>query len=251
MASITNNRLYKVLSIIFWISLWEVLSLILNESLFLPSPLSVFKSLLFLLKEGAFYISVLHSIYRVTLGFFIGLFSGLILSRLSYKYKVIEMFLDPIVKVIRATPVASIVILILVWLSSKNLSVAISSLIVFPVFYTNMFSAYKNENLQILELATCYRIKGFKKFRYIHLPLLLPSFLSSLSIALGLAWKSAIAAEVIALPHLSIGENLYEAKVYLATPLLFAWTIVIILLAIFFEKVLLSLIKKIAERVLR
>ena len=40
-----------------------------------------------------------------------------------------------------------------------------------------------------------------------------------------MAFKSGIAAEVIGVPDFSIGANLYEAKIYLDTASLFAWTL--------------------------
>ena len=88
----------------------------------------------------------------------------------------------------------------------------------------------------LLEMAGAYHAGKLKRIRYIYVPSVLPYFLSSLSIALGLAWKSGIAAEVIGLPSGSIGERVYEAKIYLSTPDLFAWTVTVIVMAFLFER---------------
>ena len=68
--------------------------------------------------------------------------------------------------------------------------------------------------------------------------------------ALGICWKSGVAAEVIGLPDGSIGDALYRAKITLSTGELFAWTFVIILLSAGFEKLLLALLDKAVARVL-
>ena len=70
------------------------------------------------------------------------------------------------------------------------------------------------------------------------------------SVALGICWKSGVAAEVIGLPDGSIGDALYRAKITLSTGELFAWTFVIILLSAGFEKLFLALLDKVVARVL-
>lgn len=77
-----------------------------------------------------------------------------------------------------------------------------------------------------------------------YLPQILPFFRSACAAGLGLCWKAGIAAEVIGLPDGSIGERLYEAKVYLETPDLFAWTLVIVLVSLLFERLFLFLLGK-------
>ena len=77
-----------------------------------------------------------------------------------------------------------------------------------------------------------------------YLPQVMPYFLSACGSALGLCWKSGIAAEVIGMPEGSIGEQLQQAKIYLTTPDLFAWTLVIVLVSLAFEKVFLALLKR-------
>ena len=156
--------------------------------------------------------------------------------------------IEPLVKVVRATPVASIVILTLVWISSRNLSVIISFMMVFPIVYSNVLEGIRNTDHDLLEAAEVYRIRTIKRIRYIYVPSVLPYFSAAVKAALGLAWKSGIAAEVIGLPSGSIGERVYEAKIYLSTPDLFAWTVVIIVLAFIFERVFLSAVKLLAGR---
>jgi len=82
----------------------------------------------------------------------------------------------------------------------------------------------------------------------VYLPQVLPYFRSACGSALGLCWKSGIAAEVIGMPDGSIGEQLQQAKIYLNTPDLFAWTLVILLLSLTLEKLLSALLNRINRR---
>ena len=93
---------------------------------------------------------------------------------------------------------------------------------------------------ELLEMAEIFQISLPRRIRYIYVSQVLPFFRAGCSVALGLCWKAGIAAEVIGIPDQSIGEMLYNAKVYLNTPDLFAWTVVIVLISLLFEKLFLA-----------
>ena len=243
-----RTRIIKAGAIAFWLAVWEIASLLIGEELFLPSPISVLEALAASAVDLSFWSAVLFTIERIILGFIISLSSAVILAFLSYRWRILGILLEPIVKVVRATPVASIVILILVWVRSRNLSVVISFMMVFPVVYQNVLKGLCDN---LIEMADAYRIRTLKRIRYIYLPYLVPYLESAISISLGLAWKSGIAAEVIGLPDGSIGERVYEAKIYLSMPDLFASTVTVIILAFVFERVFLYLSRIILRRISR
>ena len=149
---------------------------------------------------------------------------------------------------VKAVPVASFIILVLIWVSPENLSVIISFLMVFPVIYTNVRDGIRSMDPRLAEMAEVFEIPVLLRVRYIYASQVLPFFRAGCSLALGLCWKSGIAAEVIGLPENTIGENLYNAKIYLNTPDLFAWTLVIVAVSVLFEKVFLKLIDLAAKR---
>ena len=246
-----RTRIIKAGAIAFWLAVWEIASLLIGEELFLPSPISVLEALAASAVDLSFWSAVLFTLVRIILGFIISLSSAVILAFLSYRWRILGILLEPIVKVVRATPVASIVILILVWVRSRNLSVVISFMMVFPVVYQNVLKGLCNTDRNLIEMADAYRIRTLKRIRYIYLPYLVPYLESAISISLGLAWKSGIAAEVIGLPDGSIGERVYEAKIYLSMPDLFASTVTVIILAFVFERVFLYLSRSILRRISR
>lgn len=223
----------------------------IGEDLFLPSPLSTVSALLSSISEPDFWKAVATTLFRIMAGFILSVAAALVSAVAASRFRAFASLMDPLVRIIRATPVASITILLLVWISSRNLSIAISFLMVFPIIYTNVLKGIRETDCSLIEMAAAYRISPWKRIRYIYIPSVMPYFSSAISIALGLAWKSGIAAEVIGLPDGSIGERVYEAKIYLATPELFAWTAVVIILAFIFEKAFLSLASAIEMRIVR
>ena len=109
---------------------------------------------------------------------------------------------------------------------------------------TYMIGTYnEDDSVDVMMMARVFRIPAARRIRYVYLPQVIPYFRSACGSALGLCWKSGIAAEVIGMPDGSIGEQLQQAKIYLNTPDLFAWTLVIVLVSLVFEKVFLALLK--------
>ena len=94
-------------------------------------------------------------------------------------------------------------------------------------------------------MASVFHIPLIRRVWYLYRGALYPYLKSACRTALGMGFKSGIAAEVIGIPTGSIGEKLYKSKVYLETPDLFAWTIVIIFVSMTFEKIFLFFLKKI------
>ena len=128
-----RNRIIRVLAVAFWIAVWQGVSLAVGSEILVASPARTFGALLSLLREGAFYRAVLGSLMRICAGFALALALGIALGALSFVVGWVRALLHPVVSVVKATPVASFVILALIWISSKNLSIFISFLMVFPI----------------------------------------------------------------------------------------------------------------------
>ncbi len=240
-----HNKKYRILAVVFWILVWQLACLLVNNEIFLASPAAVIRALVKLGGEGGFWLSIFNSFFKIALGFLTAILSGILLAVLSYYNIVLKEIILPLMKIIQATPVASFIILALLWVQSGNLSVLCSFLMVIPVIYTNVLQGLLETEPKMLEMALVFRIKTLKKIRYIFIPAVMPYFVSAATVGLGLCWKAGIAAEVIGLPRLSIGERLYEAKIYLMTDELFAWTIVIILISVVSEKMIIRIIRSI------
>ncbi len=243
-----NKKKIPLWSVLFWLLVWQFVSMALGSEILLVSPVRVLACLGQLIFTYDFWKAIGFTFFRITFGFVLSLMAGVILAFFSYLYRPVRDLLTLPVSVIKITPVASFIILVLIWVPSRNLSVIISFLISFPIIYTDTLQGLDSMDQKLLEMAQVFNIPSLKRIRYVFLPQLFPFFQAGSSMALGLCWKSGIAAEIIGLPTGSMGERLYEAKIYLNTPEMFAWTITIILISIFFEKFVDFLLKNIMKR---
>ena len=233
----------RIAAIIVAILLWQLLAMKLDQKLLLATPVDVAKTLGVLVKSQEFYSAIAYSMGRILLGLLIGAAVGTACALLAGRWHFMEVLFWPYFSAMKATPVASVVILCLVWLSSRRLSVFIVFLVVTPVIYTNILAGIKNLDPKMKDMARVFGINGLRRLLYVYLPELKTYIIAAFALATGMAFKAGIAAEVIGTPGGSVGKMLYNAKVYLETPELFAWTLVIIVLSVVVEQVILGLVK--------
>ena len=241
----------RLWSVMLWLLVWQLGSQALGQEILLVSPVSVLVRLSSLIRTFPFWESIGFSLARISLGFLLAAFWGTLFAALAARFAGFQDLLTPLILAIKATPVASFIILALIWIPSRNLSVFISFVMVFPVIYTNVLEGILSTDSQLLEMAEIFRLPLFRRIRYIYLSQVMPYFRSACTISIGMCWKSGIAAEVIGMPKGSIGEKLYQAKIYLNTPDLFAWTMVIIVVSRVFEQAFLYGMQKLLEKLER
>ena len=220
-------------AVLVWLAVWQLIAWWVDAPILLVSPLTALKRLLELAFEAAFWRAVA--------------LLGAVLAAAAYRFRRVRELLMPLVAAVKAVPVASFVILVLLWVSSRNLSVVISLLIGFPVIYANVLAGLDSTDPRLIEMARVFRVPFRRQLSTVYLSQVAPFLRSGLSLAIGLCWKSGVAAEVIGIPSGSIGEKLYKAKIYLETPDLFCWTVAVVVLSIGCEK-LLGLMMDVLER---
>lgn len=228
-------RLKRAGMILFWLLLWQGASSALQNSIILVGPLEVTQSLFAQALTMEFWNTIAFTFGKISLGFLLAFLSGIIAGGAACRFPLLEDFLEPPVSFLKSVPVASFIILALIWIGSENLSLFIAFLVVFPMIYLHTMAGFRSADKQLLEMAEVFKIPPIKKLFYIYRPALLPHLISGCRVALGMSFKSGIAAEVIGVPDHSIGEKLYMAKIYLSTADLFAWTLVILVLSAVFE----------------
>lgn len=236
----TRNRIFAV---IFALLLWQIAAMCIDSKILLVTPVEVVKRLLTIWKTENFWITIWFSFYHIAGGFLIALILGVSLAAIAGKFPIVETFLWPFMVTVKTVPVASFVVICLIWLSAQNLAVFISFLIVLPVVYGNVLQGIKSEDKSMLELGEVFRMPFMRRLACIHLPQLKPFIISACSTALGMAWKAGVAAEIIGIPDGSIGRQLYNAKVYLDTDDLLCWTVIIVIVSVAFEKLFMLLLK--------
>ncbi len=231
--------------------LWQAVSLLPVGSVLIASPWAVLVRLGELVRLGSFWLSVWTTLWHIAAGFFLGFAVGAAAAALAARFPAAETLLRPYFVTVRSVPVASFIVIALVWLSSRNISIFISFLMVFPVLYANLLEGLKSRDRKLAEMARVFRIPAGSRFWWVTLPQLKPHLLSGCSAALGLAWKAGVAAEIIGIPAGTVGERLYMAKVYFDTAELFAWTVVIVAASVAFEKLFTGALKLLYRRLER
>lgn len=226
----------KFLVAFLFMAAWAVLARGVDRELLLPTPWAVLRTLGELAGQGEFWQSIALSLWRVLLGYLGGVIVAVLLAVLCAVSSTMKEVIFPALRVIRSTPVASFILLALVWLPSPQVPVLTAALMVIPVVFGPLLQAIEDVDVELLEMMHFFRIKKRTVIRKLYIPSVAPQFGAACVTAEGLAWKASIAAEVLATPALSIGKGIYETKLYLETPELFAWTLTVILLSVGFEE---------------
>ena len=237
-STIWDNRwVRRLAAAVFWLAVWQAVSMTLPKLLF-AGPAQTVQSLLSMVGDGGFWLSVAHSLGKIAGGFVLAFALGCMLAVLAYRCAFVRVMLEPAVQIMKSVPVACFVVVALIWIRSAWISVLTAFFVVFPAVYINLYEGLRSVDPKVLEMAQVFRLSGGQKRRAVYLPAVMPYLLSACRVSVGMALKAGVAGEIIGLPRWSIGEQLYLSKLYLNTADLFAWSFVIIVLSMALEKLL-------------
>ncbi len=237
------NKTKKVIKLVgvgaFWLLVWQGLALLLQQEILLPTVPAVAAALWRLCGSREFWLTVGLSLLRVLSGFLAAVAAGTLLAVLTVRFSLLHTLVSPLLHIVRAAPVASFIILAYFWIRLNWLPGFIAFLMVLPMVWANVRQGIVQTDRRLLEMARVYRLGTHRTLTTIYWPSVRPYFLSACTTGVGFAWKSGIAAEVISGPDYAIGSRLGDAKAYLETPEVFAWTVVVVLLSVLLERILL------------
>jgi NitT/TauT family transport system permease protein len=243
------KRICRILLIAaFWIGVWWLASWRVGKPLLFPSPAAVLQRLLNLMQTKEFYQITANSLWNVLLGILTAVLLGCVLAIATYKIAILREALLPVMTVIKATPVASFIILALIWMGAANVPTFITVLIVLPIVWTNLDEGLGKIDPLLIEVTKLYKMPFIKRIKLLFLPSVKPYFVSACRTSLGLAWKAGIAAEIIARPRNSIGTMIGDAKQYIMTEDMFAWTLTVIILSLVIEFLFATLLNKLGGK---
>lgn len=239
-------------AVCFWLLVWQTAAFAVGQDLLLVSPVAVAKALFALVLAPQTWVTAAQTTARVVMGFAGGTILGAALAALAFCVPMAKVLLMPLMRTVRSIPLASFVILALLWLkNAANLSVFISFLMVLPLVYANVLSGIESVGSELPEMAKVFWFSKAKTLRYIYLPAAAPHFFAACEVGVGLSWKSGIAAELIGITANSIGERLYDAKLLFSTADLFAWTVLIVALSFLCEKLVMGVSRVILKMILK
>lgn len=229
---------------LFWILIWEILALAIGSELILPSPLTTVKTLGIIMTEAEFLSTFAITLVRVFGGICFSCLLAFVIGILSGLYEPVRVIFQPFSSITRTLPVVSVIIVINLWIASGWVPLVVTFLMCFPIVWTNTVAGIHETNSDLLEMAHVFGVSKKKILKGIYFPSVRPYFKAALLSAIGMSWKATVTAEVLANARPSIGMCLYYSKVYLETPRLFAWTLLLIVLSLLIEKLAKRIIGK-------
>ena len=179
-----------------------------------------------LLSEKEFYLATALTILRILAGFILGALAGIISGILTSSFKVADIIISPALRVIRAVPVVSFIILAFLFMSIDALPIFISFLMVTPLVWQSTNDSLNSSCKELAEMGRVFKMSKSAILFKIKLPASLGEIATSLVTGLGFAWKSGVAAEVLYSPNISIGKSIYIAKANLDKVILVGDTLV-------------------------
>ncbi len=230
-----GSRVLAALSPLIWFGLLAAVAWIADNPLLIPMPWLVVKRLLCMLFESEFYKTVFLSLGRILAGLSLGVMVGALAGLASFLCPSIRSLIAPLLTVVRSTPVASFVILIWSFTGGRSLPLVIAALMVIPIAADQLLKGLESADPTLGEVVTVFRIPVWRALLAYRLPAALPYFFGSVVTSAGFAWKAGIAAEILAMTKSSIGRHIYEAKAYMETVDLWAWTLAVIFLSLLLE----------------
>lgn len=231
-----NKALKTILSTIIVLSIWEIAALLINDAYFLPDILQTSKALIKIISSRSFFEVVFTSVYRVFSGLFYGIAAGTVLAGICYKFDIVNSIISPIISIMKATPVACIIVLLWVSLNYTELAIFVVILMVLPIVWQNVYEGLKAVDDQLNEVTKVFELTKFQRLKVLVVPSVLSYLLPAIVTSVGLAWKAEVAAEIMS--NSNMGRLIYDFKtVSYDTASIFAWTVIIVTLSIVFEKV--------------
>ena len=247
-ASIIKSKLFKLLKIalgaLFCIALWEIIAIRTNNSYFMPRVSETAEALRTLLRTEGFMKYVFTSLSRVAIGLILGIIFGVILATVCHLVPFSDTFVSPLITVMKATPVAAIILILWFTLSNAELAIFVVFLMVTPIVWQNVYDGFKSISDEMREVCEIFEIPFPKRMRILVLPEIIKYLIPAIITSVGLAWKAEIAAEIMT--YSNIGQSIDDFKtLHLDTPSVFAWAVVIVVMSLILESIIKYLLKRI------
>jgi len=240
MASTTKNKLAFLTAVVFLVIIWQLVAMAASSLFIFPGPEATLRALIDLGGQPEFWPTVGSTVLRGLSGFFISCLLGFILGLIGGLNRTVFVLLQPIMTVIRSTPVMSVVILAIIWTNSNLVPVLVCLLIAFPILYGNVVEGIRSVDTGLVQMASVYQVGSRRRLWELYLPSIIPFVMAGASNAMGITWKVIIAAEVLCQPLQAVGTQMMWAKMNLDTPQVLAWTVVLVTISYLFEFIMRS-----------
>ena len=215
---------------IFFILMWQIISMIVNNSIIVPSILEIIQAMCSYLTQPKFYMSILFTMQRVIIGIVISLLLAFILGIFSYKNRYVKEIVEPIVSFLQTIPQISYIVILLVWCKSEVALYVILLFMLFPIGYHNILQGLENIDDDLVDVIILYHQPLFFNIRKVYLPMIKPYIMATLDSIIPLSIKVIVMSEIFVSSSQGIGRLLYFARVQIDTASILALTIYMVLI---------------------
>lgn len=227
----------------FWLAAWVFAAALVAQPLILPGPGAVALALLRLVCDGGTWAILVGSGARILGGLALAAVCGGALAGISSRSRAFAHLVAPVLSFVKATPVACVVVLLLIWLGSERVSIAAVFLMALPGVYFSLFEGLAQVDKPLEQMFRLHGVRGWRLFCAHTWREVLPFVLSCARAVIGMSWKAGVAAELIGMAVGTVGERIYQAKLLIETADLLAWTVLVVMASWACERVLVWLLR--------
>lgn len=227
----------------FWLAVWVLVAALVAQPLILPGPGAVAVALLRLVWDAGTWAILAGSGARILGGLALAAVCGGVLAGVSVRSRTFSRLVAPALSFVKATPVACVVVLLLIWLGSARVSIAAVFLMALPGVYFSLAEGLAQANKPLEQMFRLHGVRGWRLFCAHTWREVLPFVLSCARAVIGMSWKAGVAAELIGMAAGTVGERIYQAKLLIETADLLAWTVLVVAASWACERVLVWLLR--------
>lgn len=227
----------------FWLAAWLLVAALVAQPLILPGPGTVVVALLRLVCDGGTWAILVGSGARILGGLVLAAVCGGVLAGVSSRSRTFARLVAPALSCVKATPVACVVVLLLIWLGSARVSIAAVFLMALPGVYFSLVEGLSQVDKPLEQMFRLHGVRGWRLFCAHTWREVLPFVLSCAKAVIGMSWKAGVAAELIGMAVGTVGERIYQAKLLIETADLLAWTVLVVVASWTCERVLVRLLR--------
>ena len=227
----------------FWLAVWVLVAGLVAQPLILPGPGAVAVALLRLVCDASTWAILAGSGARILGGLALAAVCGGLLAGISSRSRAFARLVAPALSFVKATPVACVVVLLLIWLGSARVSIAAVLLMALPGVYFSLVEGLAQVDKPLEQMFRLHGVRGWRLFCAHTWREVLPFVLSCAQAVIGMSWKAGVAAELIGMAAGTVGERIYQAKLLIETADLLAWTVLVVAASWACERVLVWLLR--------
>ena len=227
----------------FWLAVWVLVAGLVAQPLILPGPGAVVVAMLRLVCDAGTWAILAGSGARILGGLALAAVCGGVLAGISSRSRAFAHLVAPALSFVKATPVACVVVLLLIWLGSARVSITAVFLMALPGVYFSLVEGLTQADKPLEQMFRLHGVRGWRLFCAHTWREVLPFALSCARAVIGMSWKAGVAAELIGMAAGTVGERIYQAKLLIETADLLAWTVLVVAASWACERVLVWLLR--------